>query len=142
MKEIEITREMFEKKEEVFANLLSVLGIEGELDGIVHQAKVDKSGSNYLKVDFKGEVVLADGDREKVIIEFQKGKANMDHAKALVYPLIDENCKRAIWIAESYGEYVKKAVQKFNEKLGGDGYTFYLVTYRRVEGNMDFTKVV
>ena len=35
-----------------------------------------------------------------------------------------------------------KAVQKFNEKLGGDGYTFYLVTYRRVEGNMDFTKVV
>lgn len=128
--------------ENVFDKLASALGIDGKIEGLVHQAKVEKSGSNYLKVDFKGEVVLADGGREKVIIEFQKGKANMDHAKALVYPLIDENCKRAIWIAESYGEYVKKTVQKFNEKLGGDGYTFYLVTYRRVEGNMDFTKVV
>ncbi len=33
-------------------------------------------------------------------------------------------------------------VKVINEKLRGDGYTFYLVTYRRVEGNMDLCLVV
>ena len=149
-KELKITGEMFVHKREVFDHLFESLGLpKCDVETIKHQAQVAKAGSNYIKVDFKGEIKFGtnSGDpnecsSETFVMEFQKGRANMDHAKALVYPLIDASCKIGIWIAEDYGEYIKKAVQNFNEKLNGVGYKFYLVTYKLVRGDITFSKVV
>ena len=123
MTELEITSEMFASKTEVFRSLLLELNLpECDMQSLKHQARIEKSGSNYIKVDFKGEIRVNSGSRntsevsrKTFVIEFQKGRANMDHAKALVYPLIDASCKIGIWIAEEYGEYIRKAVHNFNE---------------------------
>lgn len=150
MTELAITREMFAHKQAVFSRLFLELNLpECDMQTLKHQARVEKSDSNYIKVDFKGEIKGSSdsGDSDEVsrktfVIEFQKGRANMDHAKALVYPLMDASCKIGIWIAEEYGEYIRKAVQNFNEELKENGYKFYLATYKFERGDIVFSKVV
>ena len=107
-------------KDETFTKLMTTLGLP-QIVNVESEVRADVTGKTQIKMDFAGEL---EGGRS-FAIEYQVGKANLDHAKALIYPLIASK-NVGVWIATDFPEYLKVAVKDLNATYKGRC-TFYLV---------------
>ena len=119
------TKLIYENRDLVFGKLLQKLSLS-DLKCVQTESFVDKSAKSRIRADFEG--TLNDGKR--VVIEYQLGNANLDHAKAFIYPLIAD-VDIGIWIALDFPDYLKKVVPWFNN----GGRAFYLVKATKIHGN-------